>query len=64
MAPTTSDRVRSLHSFPYYEVPADDYYWKEHMEFDGDTEHWVLPGTDYVHLYWFARKEGIFTGAE
>lgn len=61
---TTSDRVRSLHSFPYYEVPADDYYWKEHMEFDGDTEHWVLPGADYVHLYWFARKEGIFTGAE
>jgi hypothetical protein len=60
----TSDRVRAIHSYPYYEVPADDYYWKEHMEFDGDTTGHALPGTDYVHLYWFARKHGVLSGTE
>jgi hypothetical protein len=60
---TVNNRTQALTSFPYFELPNDEMFWKSRMQYIGNSEGLEAPGADFVHAYWFGRKHGVFTGS-
>ena len=61
---TVNDRAQSLRIYPLFELPANVYRWKSHMDYNGDTEGYRNHGVDYLHAYWFGRRLGLLSGTE
>lgn len=60
---TTNDRSEGLDSHPLFEMHPDIMYWKTGQGYLG-FEGFEAPGGDFLHLYWFARKYGLFTAKD
>lgn len=54
----SSDRTQGIDSHPLFEANPDIMYWKvgnNYRVYEGQE----TPGGDFLHLYWFARKNGL-----
>jgi hypothetical protein len=60
----TGERTQSLVGYPLFEDETGVMVWKNGMNYRFDSTNRRYPGTDYVHLYWFARKHGILAAGE
>lgn len=59
----TSDRTGGLNSAPLFATRNDVLMWKVNNAYRA-SEPWETPGSDFLHLYWFARKYGLLSATE
>ncbi len=60
MSYPATDRTQELDSHPLFEMHPDVMAWKIGRGYRG-SEGYETPGGDFLHLYWFARKQGLLT---
>lgn len=60
----TEDRTQSLNGYPLFEDTMDTYQWKAQLDYRANTEGLSIPGADYLHAYWFARRYGLLSATE
>ena len=57
---TQNDRTNALDLHPLFELGPDIMSWKVGRNYRSQ-EGFEVPGGDFLHLYWFARKNGLLT---
>jgi hypothetical protein len=61
---TTTNRTQSLLGYPLFEDSLGVMVWKNGMDYTYANAGVRYPGTDYLHLYWFARKHGLVAAGQ
>jgi len=59
----TQDRTQGLAVYPYYESPQQPIQWMTGMDYLGG-DGYEATGSDFIHLYWFARLHGLIAATD
>ncbi|MBI5511272.1 MAG: hypothetical protein HY903_21125 [Deltaproteobacteria bacterium] len=58
-------RTQALRGVPLFEIGFDDYIWKNGaLDYSINSSWREVPGTDFVHAYWFARRFGLLQSTD
>jgi hypothetical protein len=57
------DRTQGLDAYPLFELSPDIMSYKIGRDYRG-WSNYEVPGPDFLHLYWFARRYGLLTASD